>query len=577
MGQRWLEFAQGYGIGQKMVNDYNDTQKKKEIKDLMDEKETPSFTADQELARTAMANAVDANGNKIYDFSADDKGNITTTLNKDAVPNAAPEAYQPVQMARGGVTYLGKNYNAPLTDTQRLEAQGLAMSDVMAKYGDAEGALRARREVKRDSQADQMFEINKSQAERTARQAARDEEYQTGRQDAFNNSIYGQKNAQFAQQYQAYLGDKQKYDEAIAAGQSPQQLGLPPQAPTRPAYTVADSLADQGSLLAHDAKYGKVSTKDFGDFTDRLRRVEEEGYLKALNLAQGGGSIEQVAKAFNATGTMKLDPQNVVSDQMVKGAGGVPERVITVRDDQGNTHTINVMSELKSLGKAHDALSAFYQGEANTRGNAELTLHQNADTRAAELAPVQKANLQATTAHTQASTGVLNQQLQDRKDLDKVRTDLNTAIDNNDEAGIKTGRAKLMNYMLSGKSGMQSMSAEERKANFYLASGAAKTPADAARMAHEKVQTSAKDDYMALMKPNSTGLVPKAEDIEPIMTAMHGSEWKTKLGQTAAPAAASKPTNEDDAQAQAKAAVAGGADKAAVNARLKTMGFKPID
>ena len=83
----------------------------------------------------------------------------------------------------------------------------------------------------------------------------------------------------------------------------------------------------------------------------------------------------------------------------------------------------------------------------------------------------------------------------------------------------------------------------------------AKTADEAARMAHEKVQTSAKDDYMSLMKPNSMGMVPRTEDIEPVMQAMHGTNWKDKLSGKSATATPGKSldfVSEADAQQAAK-------------------------
>lgn len=157
----WLEFAQGYGLGQRMVNDYRDSQKKKEIKDVMSQTETPAFTDEQDAERTAKANARDENGNPIYNFSADEQGNISTTLNQQAVPGAAPEAYEPVAVAKRGVSFLGKSYDAPLSDDQRSGAQTTALAGVLAKHGDLEGSMRLKRDAKRESQSDQQFAWSK--------------------------------------------------------------------------------------------------------------------------------------------------------------------------------------------------------------------------------------------------------------------------------------------------------------------------------------------------------------------------------------------------------------------------------
>ena len=519
-------FKAGADIASNLINTYYAAKQRGELEDIANAKpeQIQGFTQAQ---ATQLGDAASAGADVTPQFKEDGTFSGYTVTPKLADGEMGPPV--PKVVATQGLTeFMGNRTPGTLSESQISNARQRAMAGVLMKTDPLAGQ-RMMRDVTQAEQADAMFALNKKSAERADRLATKDEEYQNGRQEVFNSSIFGQKNALFAKQYQDYTQAKQQYDQALASGKPPQELGLPPQAPSRPAYSIADSLADQGTLLTHDAKYGKVDAKTFGDFTERLRKVEDEGYLKALNLAQGGGSIEKVLQAFNSTGTMKLDPKNVVSDSMVPGQGGVPERVITYKDDQGNTQTINVMSELKSLGKAHDALSQFYQGKADARGDKELALHENKDKREGELLPLQKSNLGATTAHTIASTGVLNQILADRKELDEVRTELNTAIDNNDEAGIKTGRAKLMNYMMSGRSGMQNMSPEERKANFYLASGAAKDMKEAAKMSHEKVQPSLGDIFLQVSKPNSMGMAPDEKYVDSMMSAFGGSDWKAKL------------------------------------------------
>lgn len=397
-----MGFADGMRMGMAAWDSAQEDKRRKAIEDRAEQQrlelekvataqpeQSQGFTAEQGDQLRAAAES------GRYDIGFDDTRKAYTVTPKGDPRQSGSLGMQLV------TDFNGQRTAGAMSDSQVANSRARGMAGVVMKTDPVQG-MRMMRDVTQGERDDKRFGWEETRNERDLRAASKDEEYQSGKQDTFNNSVFGQKNAAFAKQYQAYVQSKQQYDEAIAAGKAPQEIGFAPQAPSRPAYTVADSLADQGSLLAHDAKYGKVDAKSFGDFTERLRKVEEEGYLKALNLAQGGGSIEQVAKAFNATGSMKLDPKAIVSDTMVKGQGGVPERVIQFKDEQGNTQTINVMSELKSLGKANDALSAFYQGENNRRGDvqlgisgAQLGLAQKADKRAQTIfdveAPVHEA------------------------------------------------------------------------------------------------------------------------------------------------------------------------------------------
>lgn len=418
-----------------------------------------------------------------------------------------------------GVKFLGKTYDTAPTDAQMNSARTMAMAGVLKKSNPLQGF---------------QLEQQAMQGQREEDRYQREEDYRKGRQDLFSNTRFGQNQRQYNDamaDYKKKLGD---YEGAKASGKTGLDLGIAPVAPTRPDYSVGDSLADRATLISHDAKHGKLDARTFGEFTDMLSKVQNEGYEKTLRLAQSGAPIQEVIKSFNSTGNAQVDANNVVSDKMVKGKGGVETRVIQIKDQNGNIKTINTVAELDSLGKANDVFTRFYQGE-----------HLALD----------KQRTDANVAHTVAQTGVINQTLTEKKELDTIRTGLNKAISDGDEAAIKTGRAQMMSYMMSGKSGTQNMSSEERKANFYLASGMAKTSDEAARMAHEKVQTSAKDDYMSLMKPNSMGMVPRTEDIEPVMQAMHGTNWKDKLSGKSATATPGKSldfVSEADAQQAAK-------------------------
>lgn len=358
-------------------------------------------------------------------------------------------------------------------------------------------------------QQSDLTDMQLSQAKRQGVREDKVDAYETSRQEAFNGSVFGQQNATYAKQFQDYTSAKGKYDAGIAAGQSPQTLGLPPQQPARVAYSLADSLADQGAFLANDAKHGKVDAKTFGAFAENMRKIEDEGYLKALNLAQGGGSIDDVAKAFNSSGQVKFDPKSVLSDKMVPGQGGVPERVITFKDENGNTQTLNVMAQLKSLGKANEALSQFYAGETNRRGNAGEVRADRADARAGQSLGIQQAQL----GLSQRSH---NDKRTDAAALRSAGVAYETARQTGDDAGMRAATLKLIEAGGTAPGGANANDPSEVKlAHAYIRAGLAGNLAEGLQLA-----TSSKDS-----SPDKV----RAEIYGKALAASFGNAGKAKI------------------------------------------------
>lgn len=178
-------FKAGSDIAEDLINTYEMGQRKKAFGEIASAQDAPDFTAEERAAMEAKANAVDATGKPIFTMGTDAQGNVTSTLNQDAVPGAVQDAYTPAAMARSGVNYLGKTYDAPLSDGQRLGAQQQAMAGVLDKSGDIEGAMRYRQQAQQGALADrqlaqgdarfandqEMFKLNKESAERQAEAA----------------------------------------------------------------------------------------------------------------------------------------------------------------------------------------------------------------------------------------------------------------------------------------------------------------------------------------------------------------------------------------------------------------------
>ena len=270
---------------------------------------------------------------------------------------------QPVVLAQQGITtnFLGQSTPGAMSEGQVVNARQRAMAGVMSKYDPVQGT-RLMRDVLQGEREDKRWQ-------REDKKATEEEEFTKGLQAEYGNSIFAKKMGDFAPQMQSYQQAQAQYQARLQAGESPQSLGAPPQAPQRPSYTVAESLADNGRLLAFKATKGKADPADLMKYAETFKKVADEGYGQALKLAQSGAPLAKVAEQFNQAGSAKFDPAAVVSDEMVKGADGVASRVIKYRDQAGQVHTINALSELDSIGQAEGYFNRFFKSEDNRRGN----------------------------------------------------------------------------------------------------------------------------------------------------------------------------------------------------------------
>lgn len=501
----WADgFAQGVALGRSLIDTYQQAKQRGQLQEVADAKP-------EEVTQPVAT--MDG-----FKGVAPDETGATSQMDLADAPM--------VQAKTGAVRFLGKTYDKPLSDQQVLDARALASSGVLMASNPAE-AIRLAQSVQQNQREGARFDREQTIWGQQDKDRKKAEDYEASRSEVFANTHYGRQTAEYAQQLQQWQAAKKDYDAKVAAGADPSTLGAPPQQPQRPAYGVAQSLADEAQLLANDAKHSRLDTAAFAKFVERSRAVEQEGYGKALRLAQGGATLDAVAQAFNAGGSEKFDPKSVISDRLVKNAQGVPSREITFRTPDGRVQTINTLSELDALGQAQDTFARYFQGRQDARADKELGL------RGASLA-IQSRQADASIEHLRAQTGEITQKTEDRKELSSIREDLSAAIDAGDAAAEKKARDKLLSYTLTGKGG-QNMSDLERRANFLLASGRAKTMAEAAELAHEKVQSSPKDDFIKL----TTGAMPlSGEQLESAMKIMHGDDWKDKVGGRAAAAAA---------------------------------------
>jgi hypothetical protein len=523
-----------------------------ELAKLSKEKDTAVYNPDQVDQKAAISGAVDADGKPLYTVTTDANGQTQVQSNLPADDGTQPA---PFNIAANGTQYLGKTYDHAITDSERSSAKNLAMSGILSKWGDPEGALRAQdsalafqRQAKNDSQGDQRFAWDKTRSERDQRQGDQAEADQKTMRDV------DQKTADW---FKSRLANQDG---------------------TQRAATMDDHLAASQYRASALTEAGKVEAagKAIADHNSQaLIKIQ-------LDTAQRDQDLTKTASAL-AAGDL-----NAVKDFYNKYVPDGAKVVNVTRDDKGQ---INIQREsmdgrpmpptiMKDTGQLTSALAAFKdplalynwtQNEfrnnlatnADKRGEKELALRGETVSIARDAATTTKKDTElmrtAGVAYEKA------RQAGDQPGMNAATLDLIKAggvnpgaASTNDPAEVKLARALMQaNPGMDMKTALQDAISKKGKSldeihQTFVEAGI-------------KNMSSAEDS------------VKKADDV---MTQMgykkSGGRWLQAAG-AATPATPTKPTSEADAQAQAKAAVAGGADKAAVNARLKTLGFKPID
>lgn len=524
---------------------------------------TSKVGRDIELSRAAQAKPEEMQGFTTDDAdqlrAAADSGqyDIGTKTNEDGTfagytvtPKADPAQTGTVAM-QGVTDFMGKRTAGTMNEDQVDRARQSAMAGIITKYDPQEG-MKMRREIRAQERDDQRWDRQTQQWAREDEDRAKLKDYEDGRKTVFSSSRFGQNQTQYQQQMADYQKNLEAFEAARAAGKTGPELGIAPVAPTRPEYTIGDALADRAALIDHDAKFGKLDAKAFGEFTDLMNKVQSEGYEKVLRLAQSGAPIQEVAKAFNASGQAQFDPASVVSDKVVKGKDGVETRVIQYRDAQGNVRTLNALAELDALGKAGDVFTRHFQVRQDQRA-------ERADGRA-------------------ATTFAQGQQDRDR-DRKDAEAKANAAVaiykENNPNATPAQLEAVRRGVIDAVPTTDKNAPSEVKLAKAMVDAGLAPDMSSALERALSTKGKSARDAYLDMMKPSSNGIVPNESKVATVMEAAYGPKWRESVSGTKAEDRP-RPKNESDAHAQAKAALERGADKKAINERLKQMGFKPL-
>jgi hypothetical protein len=550
---KWSSFSQGYLLGQRMVEDYGKAKKKREIEKIADAKpeELQGFTTDDANQLRAVAES----GQYDIGIKTDDQGGFKGYT---VTPKADPSQSGTVAM-QGVTDFMGKRTPGRMTEDQIDRARQLAMAGVLTKYDPQEG-MRMRREIRGQERDDERWNRQTKQWDRDDRKAEEEDAIQSGYKNLFSQTTYSQNQAKYQDEVKSYERQRSQYEADKAAGKP---VGAAPIRPSAPEYSIGDRLADEAKLIDFKARNGRLSPQEFSAFTEKLNNVQSEGYEKSLRLAQSGAPAEEVIKAFNSTGQAKIDPQSIVSDKMVKNKDGVQTRVIQYRDPQGNVRTINALAELDALGKAGDVFTRHFQAKGDARADAQLQLARNADGRAG-----------AQFAQGQAD------RTREREEADAARTaEYNLWKEQNPNATPAQDAAAKARILRPSTGAVDDKAPSDVKlAQAALAAGVPGVTdmASALQWARGRSEDTPRSTYLSLMKPQSGVPASMQErNAEKIMESVYGPGWREAVSGRK-PEGPAKPKDESDAHAQARSALERGADKKAINERLRQMGFKPL-
>lgn len=485
-------FMMGQQIAQNALDTYEMARRKASLAEVMGStpEQRQGFTEEQ----AGDLHAAAASGQ--YDIGI--KTNADGTFASYTVtPKADPTQTGTVAM-QGVTDFLGKRYAGTLDEGQIMGARQRALAGVLMKNDPIQG-MRMLRDLKTDERDDARWDRQTKTWEREDREQAKRDEYETGRQQLFGQTRFAQTQAQYQQQMAEYQ------QQLEAWKQNP--TGLQPVAPTRPEYSIGDSLADRAMLIDHDAKYGRLDARTFGEFTDLMQRVQSEGYERTLRLAQSGAPVQEVIKAFNGTGKVQADPANIVSDKMVKRPDGVTTRAIQYRDANGQVRTIDTVAELDALGKAGDVFTRYFQVNQDRRADTQLQLNVNADRRAAGNAQREREEARA---RADAAVAIYKERNPNATpaELEAVRRGVIEAlpkVDDKAPAEVKLARAALE----AGVAGVTDM-------------------ASALQWARGRSEDTPRSTYLSMMKPQN-GISPREEDVAKIMEEVYGPQWRDKI------------------------------------------------
>lgn len=515
-------FNDSYDLVNKVGKDY-------ETSKLAQEKETPAYTAGQGQDLEALANAKDAEGNPYYKLGTDETGKYTVTPNFQNETGAEPAAYAPSTIAEKGVSFLGQNYNAPLSEPQRTGARQQAMAGVMEKYGDPEGAMRYRLQAKQG----ELTDLQLKQAQRAG--------VREDKADA---------NAALME------GIDKEVGAAVLAKR------------TNADGTVRDMTVDD-YLHASQVRAGLlVKAGRMNEAAQAVKEYSAQAFEKIkLDTEQRNQDLGRAASALgngDTTGIKDFYNKHVPDGAHVTNVTQGKDGKLTIeRTTVDGTPLPPITKHKKELLAGLNSFSdpmALYKWSQDEFAN---NLALKAASRADKALEIQAGTAATTNRLHNAQIGQIEEATANKRELNDIHEAINAAIDSGDTKAENLARKKLMTYTVGSKGA--NMTKLEAEANLYFATGKAKTMADALEMAHQKVQSSPKDDYLKL----TTGAMPKGEEeLNREMTVLHGPNWKAKMSPQVAPSISFATLAE--AEAAAKAGKLQPGEKVSIGGRTAT-------
>lgn len=278
-------------------------------------------------------------------------------------------------------TFQGKTVAGTMDDGQVSKARQLAMAGALERHGRLDEAFRVRDRV--GAEEDRAF--NRERAKTTAaredwrfnqetKKADEEDAYRTGMSSVIDTSVFGQRSKAFQEAMGKYETEKKAYDAKVAAGESSGLVAPTP--PMQPTMTSAEKVLDAANVIAYKAKHGKASPEELMKVGEQMVALNQEGYMRMLQMANQGAPLTAVVQAYNAQGKGQLDPSAIIEDKTVDRPGGVKSRLITYRLPGGGTQTIDTAAELAGLGKADELLKQAKQAHDQLISEGQLKVSQ---------------------------------------------------------------------------------------------------------------------------------------------------------------------------------------------------------
>lgn len=444
------------------------------------------------------------------------------------------------------ISFLGKTYNQPLTDDQISGARAAARVGVLRKRGRHGEANALEESQRRTARENERFGMEKSRFAREEDAAARDKAYRDGMPEFFKTTRRYQAGQDHATQMAEYDASLKNYNARIAAGESPQAVGMPPRKPEAPTMTPLDSTHDMAQFLAYKAQHGQYNPQEWMALADRTDKLKREGALDALKLLQSGDS-DGAVKAFDAAGDVRIVPGSKFEMRpavaKIRGAD-VPTHELIIRRPDGSSMRINAAQQLDALDGADKLVQSHWTQRQDARADKQLD----------------------------ASMENNRLQRQDRLDAKKERDaarDAGVALFSERNPGATPAQIRAVQTgVLSptkGEGGTPKFDAGDVAT--MLGTPAVdeqgrpiSDPLTGRQVVNRNPQEEAK--FVAWMQERGIADTNKALPMYMAERAKQVQDGGVK--------------DESDAHKQAAAAISQGADKAAVNARLKKLGFREL-